>query len=106
MIVIDNPVPPSKQAKLVDTVLQVLPPDSNTNKLLRFGSRAYSRSKPEYNKFKSRKSMPHIDSLANLGDLDSSVETKVLVHRTLSWMFIEFEYNSFPSENFSNKKLL
>ncbi|XP_044751265.1 cyclic nucleotide-gated cation channel beta-1-like isoform X2 [Coccinella septempunctata] len=84
MIVIDNPVPPSKRAKLVDTVLQVLPPDSNTNRLLRFGSKAYSRSKPENARFKCRNSLPHIDSLANLGDLDKNVETKVTVHRTLS----------------------
>ncbi|XP_045471904.1 cyclic nucleotide-gated cation channel beta-1 isoform X2 [Harmonia axyridis] len=84
MIVIDNPIPPLKQAKLVDTVLQVLPFDSNTNRLLRFGSRAYSKSKPENDKFKFRNSMPHIESLASLGDVDRAVEAKVTVHRTSS----------------------
>ncbi|KAL3282529.1 hypothetical protein HHI36_005709 [Cryptolaemus montrouzieri] len=84
MIVIDNPTVPHKQAKLVDTVLQVLPLNSKTNRLLRFGSRAYSKSKPENEKFKFRNSLPHIASLGSLSDLDKNFETKVTVHRPLS----------------------
>ncbi|KAK9888482.1 hypothetical protein WA026_000733 [Henosepilachna vigintioctopunctata] len=83
MIVIDNPIPPTKQAKLVDTVLQVVPADSKTNRLLRFGSRAYSKSKPENERFKFRNSLPHIASVGNFGDLDKSFETNVTVHRPL-----------------------
>lgn len=35
VIVIDNPQPP----RLLETVMQVVPPDSKTNKLLRYGSK-------------------------------------------------------------------
>ncbi|CAH2016987.1 unnamed protein product [Acanthoscelides obtectus] len=59
MIVINNPTTPAKDAKLLETVLQMLPPESNTNKLLRFGSRGKPRISPQYDKFKqSRNSLP------------------------------------------------
>ncbi|KAJ8979369.1 hypothetical protein NQ317_002958, partial [Molorchus minor] len=81
MIVINNPVSPERQAKLMDTVLQVLPPDSKSNKLLRYGSRWQPRKNSENDKFKYRNSLPII---RNRKGIDQTVETKVTVHRTLS----------------------
>ncbi|XP_023313009.1 cyclic nucleotide-gated cation channel beta-1 [Anoplophora glabripennis] len=81
MIIINNPSSPEKQAKLLETVLQVLPQDSKTNKLLRFGSRGKPRSNPENDKFKYRNSLPII---RNYGSIDQTVQAKVTVHRTLS----------------------
>ncbi|GLV39199.1 Cyclic nucleotide-gated ion channel subunit B [Carabus blaptoides fortunei] len=40
VIVIDNPQPP----RLLETVMQVVPPDSKTNKLLRYGSKGRPKS--------------------------------------------------------------
>ncbi|CAH1130241.1 unnamed protein product [Ceutorhynchus assimilis] len=110
MIVINNPVPPEKQVKLLETVLQVLPPDSKSNKLLRYGSRQNPRKRPENEKFKYRNSLPAIKNYEGLDQADSGSnnqqqissnsntdieveceeseeseeEAKVTVHRTLS----------------------
>ncbi|EFA04022.1 cyclic nucleotide-gated cation channel beta-1 [Tribolium castaneum] len=78
MIIIDNPTPPAKQAKLLDTVLQVVPPDSKTNRLLRYGSKGKPRGRPENDRFKYRNSLPSIKGI------DRSFQTKVTVHRTMS----------------------
>lgn len=77
MIVINNPVSPEKQTKFLDTVLQVLPPDSTTNRLLRFGSRGKPSTNPEYDKFKYRNSLPIIRS-----PNENHFEGNVTVHRT------------------------
>jgi cyclic nucleotide gated channel beta 1 len=81
MIIIDNPTPPTKQAKLLDTVLQVVPPDSKTNRLLRYGSRGKPRGRPENDRFKYRNSLP---SIKNYGNIDRTFQAKVTVHRTMS----------------------
>ncbi|XP_044267499.1 cyclic nucleotide-gated cation channel beta-1 [Tribolium madens] len=81
MIIIDNPTPPAKQAKLLDTVLQVVPLDSKTNRLLRYGSRGKPRGRPENERFKYRNSLP---SIKGHGGIDRSFQTKVTVHRTMS----------------------
>ncbi|CAG9864697.1 unnamed protein product [Phyllotreta striolata] len=60
MIVINNPEPPDRNNKFLDTVLQVLPPNSATNRLLRFGSRGKPRRNPENDIFKYRNSLPLI----------------------------------------------
>ncbi|KAJ8950515.1 hypothetical protein NQ318_015259 [Aromia moschata] len=60
MIVINNPSSPERQAKLLEAVLQVMPPDSKTNRLLRYGSRWQPKSHPENEKFKYRNSLPII----------------------------------------------
>ncbi|XP_060517938.1 cyclic nucleotide-gated cation channel beta-1 isoform X2 [Cylas formicarius] len=100
MIVINNPSPPGKQARLLDTVLQVVAPDSKTNKLLRYGSRQAPRRKPENDKFKYRNSLPAIKSCEDCASSDTQIEedstgelndkrkndeeAKVTVHRTMS----------------------
>ncbi|KAJ3654897.1 hypothetical protein Zmor_014050 [Zophobas morio] len=81
MIIIDNPTPPPKQAKLLDTVLQVVAPDSKTNRLLRYGSRGKPRGRPENDRFKYRNSLP---SIKNYGSIERTFQTKVTVHRTMS----------------------
>ncbi|XP_066251171.1 cyclic nucleotide-gated channel beta-3 isoform X3 [Euwallacea similis] len=68
MIVINNPTSPEKHAKLLDTVLQVLPPDSKTNRLLRYGSRQGPRARPENDRFKYRNSLPTIKNYHNLDE--------------------------------------
>ncbi|KAL1490593.1 hypothetical protein ABEB36_013261 [Hypothenemus hampei] len=60
MIVINNPISPERQAKFLETVLQVMPPDSKANKLLRYGSRQGPRNRPENARFKYRSSLPTI----------------------------------------------
>ncbi|RZC40076.1 cyclic nucleotide-gated cation channel beta-1 [Asbolus verrucosus] len=81
MIIIDNPTPPAKQAKLLDTVLQVVPRDSKTNRLLRYGSRGKPRGRPENDRFKYRNSLP---TMKNYGSIDKTFQAKVTVHRTMS----------------------
>ncbi|XP_076270156.1 cyclic nucleotide-gated ion channel subunit B isoform X1 [Rhynchophorus ferrugineus] len=101
VIVIKNPSSPEKHAKLLETVLQVLPPNSGTNRLLRYGSRQARRSKPENDKFRYRNSLPAIrnhESLDQFGheDLqrsssgnnsdpsdDCDKEAKKIIHRSL-----------------------
>ncbi|XP_022919152.1 cyclic nucleotide-gated channel beta-1-like [Onthophagus taurus] len=84
LIVINNPVPRKPQAKLIDTVLQVLPADSETRKLLRFGSRI-GHSKPQNDKFKVRNSLPSVMDINYYNNcLNNSFETSVTVHRSMS----------------------
>lgn len=86
LIVINNPTPPQPQARLIDTVLQIMPPDSKTNRLLRYGSKGKPRSRKNIDKFKQRNSLPSvrdIDKMVNINEV--SVETtKVTVHRSMS----------------------
>lgn len=88
MIIINNPASPEKQAKLLETVLKVLPPDSKTNRLLRFGSRMKPRGNPENDIFKYRNSLPTIrrnyDDDDDDDEDDRTFQAKVTVHRTLS----------------------
>lgn len=81
MIVIENPNPPVKQARLLETVMQVVPPDSRTNRLLRYGSRGRPRGKTEIDRFKCRNSLPVCFS-DDRGD--KTFQSKVTVHRTMS----------------------
>lgn len=84
LIVINNPTPRPAQARLIETVLQVVPPDSETNRLLRFGSRMRNNKKHNL-EFKVRNSLPSESDIERYNDtLDSSFETKVTVHRTMS----------------------
>ncbi|XP_072382238.1 cyclic nucleotide-gated channel beta-1 isoform X1 [Diabrotica undecimpunctata] len=82
MIVINNPTSPEKQTKFLNTVLQVLPPGSATNRLLRFGSRGKPSTNPEYDRFKYRNSLPIIK--ARYGSFDNYFEGNVTVHRTMT----------------------
>ncbi|XP_050307210.1 cyclic nucleotide-gated cation channel beta-1 [Anthonomus grandis grandis] len=105
MIVIKNPTSPEKHAKLLETVLQVLPPDSKSNRLLRYGSRQAPRRNPANDRFKYRNSLPAIKNYQGLDqevidnnndpkqcDVTDSAsssseyeeEAKITVHRTLS----------------------
>lgn len=96
LIVINNPSTPAPQAKLIDAVLQVMPPDSKTNKLLRFGSRGWPKKNTENEQFKSRNSLPCIvrtkdndNGVSNIVDdfneeKDGRFQTKVTVHRSMS----------------------
>ncbi|KAK9737240.1 hypothetical protein QE152_g10913 [Popillia japonica] len=84
LIVINNPRPRPPQARLIDTVLQVVPADSETNRLLRFGSRIKPNKKQNL-EFKARNSLPSESDIERYNEsLDSSFETKVTVHRTMS----------------------
>lgn len=84
LIVINNPAPRAPQARLIETVLQVLPPDSETNRLLRFGSRIRAKKRPNM-EFKVRNSLPSESDIERYNEtLDSSFETKVTVHRTMN----------------------
>lgn len=86
----------------------MLPPDSKTNKLLRYGSRQGPRRRPENDRFKCRNSLPTIKNCVDLDQDNSSsstqasnnsnsdgesesqdsdeseAEAKITVHRTLS----------------------
>lgn len=82
MIVIENPAPPPRQAKLLDTVMQMVPPDSNTNKLLRYGSRGWTKRRNQNNgNLKYRNSF---STMRDYGSTDSTFQAKVTVHRTMS----------------------
>lgn len=79
MIVIDNPAP---QSKLLETVMQVVPADSQANRLLRYGSRGRPRagdSSMEKLRYRNR-----FASMRGYGSTDSTFQTKVTVHRTMS----------------------
>ncbi|XP_074040685.1 cyclic nucleotide-gated ion channel subunit B isoform X2 [Leptinotarsa decemlineata] len=82
MIIIKNPSTPQSQAKLLNTVLQVVPPDSRANRLLRYGSRGKPMPNPEYDKLKYRNSLPAIEIYD--GANDKTFQTKVTVHRSMS----------------------
>lgn len=83
MIVIDNPAPAPKQAKLLETVMQMVPPDSNANKLLRYGSRGWTKRRDVNGggKVKYRNSF---STMRDYGSTDSTFLAKVTVHRTMS----------------------
>lgn len=83
MIVIDNPAPPPRQAKLLDTVMKMVPADSNTNKLLRYGSRGWTkrRNAEDGSKLRYRNSF---STMRDYGSTDSTFQAKVTVHRTMS----------------------
>lgn len=83
MIVIENPTPPAPQAKLIETVMQVIPADSQTNKLLRFGSRGWPKSKAQGNGDR-RKYRNSFCTMRDYGSTDSTFQTKATVHRTMS----------------------
>lgn len=92
-IVINNPSTPAPQAKLIEAVLQAMPADSKTNKLLRFGSRGWPKRNTENDRFKCRNSLPCISKKndeelydTNLKDdaTEGQFETKVTVHRSMS----------------------
>lgn len=82
VIVINNPTKPESDPKLLETVLQVLPPDSNVNRLLRYGSRGKPRTENKDDRFKARYSLPVINNDNQY--CESSFQTKVTVHRSLS----------------------
>lgn len=87
LIVINNPTPAQPQARLIDTVLQVVPPDSKANRLLRYGSRGKPRDKKNNDKFKQRASLPSvrdIDSMASLNEATLNAVTEATVHRSMS----------------------
>ncbi|XP_030766684.1 cyclic nucleotide-gated cation channel beta-1 isoform X2 [Sitophilus oryzae] len=101
MIIIKNPTSPERHAKLLETVLQVLPPDSKTNRLLRYGSRQARKPRPENDKFKYRNSLPairnhealdrlrqesaHRETSSNKSDnSQDSDQEKVTIHRSLN----------------------
>lgn len=86
LIVINNPAPPSPQAKLIKTVMQVMPLDSKTNKLLRFGSRGWPKKGGKNGRFKNRNSLPCVNNLDDQKDDDGeeSFETVVTVHRSMT----------------------
>lgn len=83
MIVIDNPAPPQRHAKLLETVMQMVPPDSNANKLLRYGSRGWTKRKNANsgNKLRYRNSF---STMRDYDDMTSTFQGKVTVHRTMS----------------------
>lgn len=90
LIVINNPTPRPPQARLIDTVLQVLPADSGTNRLLRFGSRIKSNKK-EHIELKPRTSLPsesdmerYVEALESSFETNATVHAKVTVHRPMS----------------------
>lgn len=83
MIVINNPSPQEKNNKFLDTVLQVLPPGSATNRLLRYGSRGKPTRNPENDIFKYRNSLPIIKG--NYGNsIENYFEGNVTVHRSMT----------------------
>ncbi|CAH0558268.1 unnamed protein product [Brassicogethes aeneus] len=84
MIIINNPTSPEKHSRLLDTVLRILPPESKSNRLLRYGSKMKPRGNPEYDVFKYRNSLPTIRRTFTNEENRSSFETKATVHRTLS----------------------
>ncbi|CAH1118067.1 unnamed protein product [Phaedon cochleariae] len=84
MIVINNPKSPAKQAKLLDTVLKVLPPQSRSNRLLRYGSRGKPITNPEYDKLKYRNSLPIIQTNNENKEDEKRFQAKVTVHRSMS----------------------
>lgn len=88
LIVINNPTTPAPQAKLIDTVLQAMPPDSKTNKLLRFGSRGWPKKNTENERFKSRNSLPCIINNNNQNndqeENDLTFQANVTVHRSMT----------------------
>ncbi|KAF2898667.1 hypothetical protein ILUMI_07501, partial [Ignelater luminosus] len=82
VIVINNPGEPDAPPKLLETVLQVVPPNSNVNRLLRYGSRGKKSTENKNARFKTRYSLPALKN--NEDDAESSFQTKVTVHRSLS----------------------
>uniref|UniRef100_A0AAR5PGH7 Cyclic nucleotide-binding domain-containing protein n=1 Tax=Dendroctonus ponderosae TaxID=77166 RepID=A0AAR5PGH7_DENPD len=122
MIVIKNPTSPEKHAKLLETVLQVLPPDSETNRLLRYGSRQGPKSRPENEKFKYRNSLPTIKNYQSpeAGNLsqqsfktddietesseseESEEETQITRHTTLKCLKTDKNLHAFD-ERHTNK---
>lgn len=93
-IVINNPTTPSPHAKLIDTVLKAMPPNSKTNKLLRFGSRGWPKKNVANERFKMHNSLPCITNNDNENDskctgeeryrIDGKFVTKVTVHRSMT----------------------
>lgn len=81
LIVINNPAPPTPHARLLDTVMKVVPPDSKTNRLLKYGSRGRPRRKVT-----PRNSLPSVRDfvLTSDSDDDSFETTKVVVHRSMT----------------------
>lgn len=84
LIVINNPTPPAPQAKLIDTVLQVLPKDSNTNKLLRYGSKINKTQNKENADDRNRRSLPSLRDMSDWDLEEGKFQTKVTVHRSMS----------------------
>lgn len=82
MIVINNPSKPDPQPKLLETVLQVVPANSGANQLLRHGSKGKKSTESKNQRFKTRYSLPGF--INNPDDAESSFQTKVTVHRSLS----------------------
>lgn len=80
LIVINNPQPQQPHAKLLNTVMQVMPEDSSTHRLLRYGSRGRPRTAKKDN---NRRSLPSVRDLGSAEDR-STFETKVTVHRSMS----------------------
>ncbi|XP_025829248.1 cyclic nucleotide-gated cation channel beta-1, partial [Agrilus planipennis] len=78
MIVINNPTPPNPEPKLLETVLQLVPRDSETHRLLRYGSKIRARN-PENDKFKVRYSLPittECVEIKNNGEVNSKSDEK------------------------------
>lgn len=76
-IVINNPEPAIPHAKLIETVLQVVPADSRANKLLRYGSRGRPRSASSHDGRRQRRINKHLPpglvaSTGHYGSMDSS----------------------------------
>lgn len=87
LIVINNPAPPSPTAKLIKTVMQAMPADSKTNKLLRFGSKGWPKKGNKNGRFKNRNSLPCVNNLENqqnVEDGEESFKTVVTVHRSMT----------------------
>lgn len=86
LIVINNPTPPTPHARLLETVMQVVPPDSKANRLLRYGSRGKPRRSKRDDKFTHRNSLPSVRDMDTMGDINEAAiqTTKATVHRTMS----------------------
>ncbi|KAK5645942.1 hypothetical protein RI129_004406 [Pyrocoelia pectoralis] len=80
MIVIKNPGETESEPKLIKTVLQALPVNSNVNQILKGGPKRKMFN--NLNKFKSRYSLSAFEKPHN--DVDQTFETKVTVHRSFS----------------------
>lgn len=84
LIVINNPTPLVPHARLLDTVMQVVPRDSKANKLLRYGSRGRPRKSKQNEKFKHRPSLPSAQDMDTMAEINEAVvqTTQATIHRT------------------------
>lgn len=76
IIVIDNPDPP----RLLETVMQVVPPDSKANKLLRYGSKGRPKRKRQVKDIVENYTPKYLSD----DSTETSFQCDVTVHREMS----------------------